>query len=345
MPMPPLLLAAMATLSLYRGPAPETTVTFRDWIAGCDNERNCAAAALAPVAGDAGPGHLDIMIEQPLARHLDPVVTIAVPAGLNLASGAELLIDGAAIALPTAEAGRFEVRGTPARALVLALRSAHVAAIHDGSGKQLARASLAGLTAALLRIDDQQGKVGTPRALARPGTRRSADHLPGFSVSLTRPARSERPPTVPDATALAKLRAGEACTTDINRPAAEPQMVRLDAESTLLIMPWRCGDGAYNHSADIMIVNGFGELRPATFDFDNGVTGDGPGNLLVNAGWLDGERVLESHFLHRAVGDCGRVDRFIWDGKQFRLSEQRVMPECRGSMARITVWKVDVAER
>jgi hypothetical protein len=47
----------------------------------------------------------------------------------------------------------------------------------------------------------------------------------------------------------------------------------------------------------------------------------------------------------RAIGDCGRTDRYIWDGSKFRLSEQLVMPECRGSFDRIRVWKVDVVDR
>ena len=339
------IFAAAAKLSLYSGPAPEQTAIYGDWITGCDNERNCAAVALVPVAGAGEADHLEVLIEQPLGYKLDPVVTITPPVGLTAAGGAALHVDGAAIALPPAEAGRFVVKGPSARALVGALLSGLRAAMRDAGGKDIARASLAGLTAALLRTDAQQGKVDTPRALARPGTRRPYDDLPGFSVTLTRPARSQRPPAAPDAQKMAELRAGQTCPVDRNAPDATPQGVRLGDESTMLIMPWRCGDGAYNHYSDIMIVNGFGEVAPAKFDFDNGVTGDGPGNVLVNAGWLDSERVLESHILHRAIGDCGRIDRFIWDGEQFRLSEQRVMPECRGSMARIGVWQVDVAER
>jgi hypothetical protein len=110
-------------------------------------------------------------------------------------------------------------------------------------------------------------------------------------------------------------------------------------------MPWRCGNGAYNLYANVMIVDGFGEMKPAMFDYDVGVSGDGLGNVVVNAGWDEGARVLESHILHRAVSDCGKIDRFIWDGRKFRLSEQRVMPECRGSFARISVWKVDLIEQ
>ncbi len=342
MPIPFAVLAAVSTLSLYTGPEPEKTALYRDWITGCDNVRNCAAVALAPV-GDVGADHLEVMIEQPLGHQLEPVVTIKVPPGsVKLA----LTIDAAPVVLPPREGERLVFRGPLARPLVQALRGGNVAVLRDAaSGKQLARASLAGLTAALLWIDAQQGKTGTPRALVRTGNRRFVDDLPGYSVTLTRPPRGDRPPTQPDAGQLAKLNAAETCVSASKNPAEPPRLIRLDRDNSMLIVPRRCGSGAYNAEASIMIVDGFGEMKPATFDYDIGVTGDGPGNVVVNVGWNESARVLESHILHRALGDCGKVDRFIWNGKQFRLSEQRVMPECRGSFERIAVWKVDVIEQ
>ena len=134
--------AAVTTLSLYSGPAPEKTATFADWITGCDNERNCAAVALAPVVGAGEADHLEVVIEQPLGYQLDPVVTITPPVGHSAAGGAALHIDGAAFALPPAEAGRFIVKGPAAGALVQALRSGSRAAMHDAGGKDIARASL-----------------------------------------------------------------------------------------------------------------------------------------------------------------------------------------------------------
>jgi hypothetical protein len=94
-----------------------------------------------------------------------------------------------------------------------------------------------------------------------------------------------------------------------------------------------------------MIVNEAGQMKPAIFDYDNGITGDGPSNVVVNAIWDDDKRILESFIKHRGIGDCGRVDRYIWGGAKFMLSEQLVMPECRMAFDRIRTWKVDVADR
>lgn len=251
------LLLAASSLSLYIGPRPEATATFREWATGCDNERNCSVIALAP----------------------------AVVAG----------------------------------------------------------ASLIGLTAALLRIDEQQGKDGTPRALVRTGKRVPYDDLPGYRVSLTRPARSRRPPPAPDAKAIAELHANDRC--DSGRSPTPPRILRLDDEYTLMIVPWHCVSGAYKLYYTIMIVNDAGQIRPAIFDDDNGVTGDGPSNVLVNAGWDDGNRVLESFIQHRGTGDCGRLDRYIWSGEKFMLSEQWAMPKCRMAYDKIRTWGVDVVDR
>ena len=144
---------------------------------------------------------------------------------------------------------------------------------------------------------------------------------------------------------MAKLNTYGPCANDEDTSSPFAHLVRLDANNSMIVAPWRCGNGAYRFYANIMIVDGFGALRPATFDYDNGITGDGSGNVLVNAAWDESKRALESHDIYRAVGDCGRVDQFIWDGARFRLSEQRAMPECRGSVDRIRIWKLQVLDR
>lgn len=338
------LLAAASSVSLYMGPRAEETATFRDWTTGCDNERSCSAIALAPIAVDVDEpaDHLETLIAQASAHHLDPVVRIKPPTGTEDIAKLTLWVDDEAVALPALASGRFVFTGTMARALVQKMRVGKQMIVRDPEGGVIARTSLMGLSAALLRIDEQQGKDGTPRALVRPGKRVPYDDLPGYSVSLTRTARSDRPPTAPDAKAMAALYANDQCD-DERTPA--PRMVRLDYDNTMMIVPWRCGSGAYNLYANIMIVTDDGQVKSAIFDYDNGITGDGPSNVVVNAIWNDDKRILESFFKHRGIGDCGRVDRYIWGGEKFMLSEQLLMPECRMAFDRIRTWTVDVVDR
>jgi Protein of unknown function (DUF1176) len=340
------LMLLMESVSLYTGPRPEQTAAYQHWITGCDNVRNCAAVALqAPTTGtDGDTDHLEAMIEKPLAKHIAPSVQFRFPSMLKTVPDLRIFVDQVAVPFPSVRAGTVRIDGPQARKLVQIMRKGGWVYLRDVEGKAVARTSLAGLTAALLRIDEQQGQQDTPDALARPGKRLAYDDLPGYSVNLTRPSgeswRSKREPKTATLTGNRNP-----CGTDPPEQSPKPSFYRLDEEHSMAIVPWVCGNGAYIRYSNIMIIDGWGEVRPAEFDFDNGITGDGPSNVQAEVVWLEKELVLESATRFRAIGDCGRTDRYIWDGSKFRLSEQLVMPECRGSYDRIRVWKVDVADR
>lgn len=346
MPTPVLLLAMIESVSLYTGPRPEETATYQHWITGCDNVRNCSTVALqAPTTGtDDVTDHLEAMIEKPLAKHIAPSVQFRFPSMLKHMGNLRIFVDQVAVPLPPVEAGIVRIEGPQARMLVQTMRKGAWVYLRDTDGKAVARTSLAGLTAALLRIDEQQGQQDTPEALARPGKRVPYDDLPGYRVSLTRPGgESRRSKAEPKTAKLPDNR--DQCGTSAPEETFKPSFYRLDEEHSMAIVPWACGNGAYVRYSNIMIINDWGEVRSAEFDFDNGITGDGPSNVQAEVVWLEKERVLESVTRFRAIGDCGRTDRYIWDGSKFRLSEQLVMPECQGSYDRIRVWKVDVVDR
>jgi Protein of unknown function (DUF1176) len=327
-----ILMAFIESISLYSGPRPEETAVYQNWIIGCDNVRNCSAVALqAPTTGtDGDTDHLEAMIKKPLAKHVAPTVQFRFPSMLKHLGNLRIFVDQVAVPMPPTDAGTVRIDGPQARQLVQLMRKGAWVYLRDLEGKAVAHTSLAGLTAALLRIDEQQGQQDTPEALARPGKR----------IPYDESWRSKREPT---SAKLADNR--DQCGAEVPEEAFKPTFVRLDDESTMAIVPWACGNGAYVRYSNIMIINGWGEVRPAEFDYDNGITGDGPGNAQAEVVWLPSERILESATRFRAIGDCGRTDRYIWDGGKFRLSEQLVMPECRGSYDRIRVWNVDVVDR
>lgn len=338
-----LLFATIESTSLYTGPRPEPSVAYQNWITGCDNMRNCSAVALqAPTIGtDGDTDHLEMMIGIPLATHRVPLVVFRFPSTLKHRPDLRIFVDQLEVPLMQVEMGSVMIGGAEARQIVQAMRKGQWIYLRDLKGEAVARTSLAGLTAALLRIDGQQGKQDTPDALVRRGKRIAFDDLPGYSVSLSRPAAATKPPTEPKSKPFSDNR--EQCGSDVPFEPAKPSFVRLDSKNSMAIVPWACGNGAYVRYANIMIIDDQGKVRAAKFDYDNGITGDGPSNVQAEVVWLENERVLESATRFRAIGDCGRTDRYIWDGNKFRLSEQWVMPECRGSYDRIRVWKADVA--
>lgn len=339
------VLAAAATLSLYTGPNPEATRTFQHWITGCDNQRNCTAVALkAPTTGtDGDTDHLEAMIEKQVASHVDPSVTFRFRPVLRSTPNLRVFIDDTQVPLPSVEAGTVKIVGAQAREVVNKMRKGQWVYLRDAKGEAIARTSLAGVAASLLRIDEQQGQLDTPGALARPGKRSGATSLPGYRVTVSRARESWRTQREPTRAKLTDNR--ERCGVEGLEESFKPRFVRLDEEHSMAIVPWACGNGAYIRFSDIMVINGFGEAQPAQFDYDNRITELGPSNVQAEVEWLAHERVLESATRYRAIGDCGRTDRYIWDGRKFRLSEQLVMPECRGAYDRIRVWKVDVVDR
>jgi hypothetical protein len=66
--------------------------------------------------------------------------------------------------------------------------------------------------------------------------------------------------------------------------------------------------------------------------------GEGNDPDLTNGGWDAKTRTLSSYAKGRGIGDCGVSQTYAWDGTRFRLIDQNVMGECRGSIDYITVW-------
>jgi hypothetical protein len=102
-----------------------------------------------------------------------------------------------------------------------------------------------------------------------------------------------------------------------------------------------CGSGAYNASS-IPFVSTGGAWVHAPFDRTPRWGEDAGPPMLVNASWDEAARTLTSYAKGRGLGDCGVSQRFVWDGKRFRLVEQAEMGECRGSVDWITTFRADV---
>lgn len=106
-----------------------------------------------------------------------------------------------------------------------------------------------------------------------------------------------------------------------------------------------CGNGAYNYYTSAFLIDEAGRVRPATFDTDRPNPKDGENLGLVNAGYDPKARRLGSFVKGRGVGDCGSIQEFVWDGRQFRLIAQSDMGGCRGSVDYITTWRAKVRSR
>lgn len=334
------LAAAAASTASKPGPIPGEVKTFADWAVGCNNGRACQAVSLMEMETTdnqltllvtRGPGRTDVAalsIANIEVRQAGEQVSLAIEGGAALQS-ANMPEEGKAITFVLD------------KALFEAVRNARYLELRRANGERLGHASLRGISAAMLYIDDKQLRAKTTTALMATGTAAptsvpAAPALPQINYRLP----SGGTPDKLMAAEIDKLRKMSGCDAELEDAARPTEVVALDKSKALAFLS--CGNGAYNFSAVPYVVSRGGKARKfqlAQFDLAPGFSaGDGL-TYLVNAGWDAATGTLSSYNKGRGLGDCGTAENYVWDGKRFRLTQQRVMGECRGVIDWITVWR------
>ena len=316
-------------LALISGAASAGHFTFTDWEVACDNTRHCEAvgyqaegdtpAVLLWLGRDAGP-------------------TAPVSARISVQSED----DGAAGPL-TLQVGPAIVRGLRADDLLKAeqvarllplLVNAESATVADG--KHTWTLSLAGMKAALLKMDEVQGRVGTATVLARPGVRsadRSAVRPIASVLAPVAPPRIQQLPTFAYRAAdagllplILKTIAHGGCEDGFDAGGGEPynEIHRLSATQVLLLL--ECSRGAYQSSYEAWMANDQPPYaaRPVTLPFDTA----GLGGYLMNPGFANGQ--LTSLGKGRGINDCNEQATYAWTAAGFRLVQASSGQLCRG---------------
>lgn len=330
--MPILLALAAAAAS----PQPGALKTFRDWIVGCDNGRACQAVSLETENG--GVSGLSVVITRGGEAMARPNISLELYEG----TAAALAVDGKRVPMRvTATGASAEVDRRETIALIAAMRNGAKLTALDARGKATGDASLSGLSAALLYMDEQQRRIGTSTALIRGGPKPSTAVPPTPAIPvIVSPPMSSAPPARLSAADKTKTLAPLECQGS-SEVSDTPQIARLDARTTLALVPWPCGNGAYNYYANALLIDNAGKARPAPFDASPGM-GEEIDNSAVNADWDPKTRRLSAFAKGRGLADCGALSSFAWDGIRFRLVLLEVMGECRGSRDYIPVWRAAV---
>lgn len=303
---------------------------FRDWLAVCDNVGTCNA--LGPASEGTGWVRIS-MAAGPEAR---PEVAVGFwpDSGADMTDIVTVTVDGEAF-----EARQETGDSAPPAAVVPSDRAAALTqAMAQGtsmslrSGEEAVSMSLTGAAAALLWIDERQGRLNTTVALMRKGSR------PASSVpAAPAPPRIEPAPGVSQAgygdqdgqtlpAAIEALPAVVQCRADT---AHNPDMqavissARLDANTVLWSVP--CGSGAYN-SADAWFTATPQGTNPRQILFPR-ASGE-PYDLLTNAGYDPTTREMHAFNKGRGLGDCGLADSWTWTAQGFVLKASSEMSEC-----------------
>jgi hypothetical protein len=335
-----------ALAAALASPKPGEVKTFSDWSVGCDNGRACQAVSLMEM--ETTDNQLTLVVRRGPGR--TDTARISIANIENRVAGAPVSLameGGTVVATATIPAGGAPVEFALDKTVFDALRNARYAELRDKSGKSLGHASLKGMAAAILYMDDTQKRAKTVTALAAPG--------PAAATSVPAPPAYPRvtaivpPKTKAEMLAvedISKLRKMTGCDAELEDAGGPTEVVALSKDKALALLS--CGAGAYNFSSVPILVSGKGKSRkfkPAPFDMNPETTEETGMPVLVNVGWDAKTGILSSYSKGRGLGDCGSSGSYIWDGKRFRLIEQKFMGECRGVIDWIPAWRAIIASK
>ncbi|MGW9331905.1 DUF1176 domain-containing protein [Bosea sp. NPDC055594] len=325
-----MLLAAMVPAS-----AQGQSKTFRDWTAGCDNLRSCTALSLpdetAQTVGylrlerPAGPGGAVSLSLKLTGEKLKAPLTI----GLKL-DDAPFPAGGKTLAasVEDGETARIVFSEVDTAALIAAARKAtRLSATLAGKTYAI---SLAGSVAAMLWIDEQQGRLNTMTALVRKGpaaasTVPSPPALPVIAARATGPALADGTAKALGAALRKHLKASDpdACEDDDRGARYNPDRAwPLDGRRKLIGL--YCGAGAYNILTGYWLVTGdaMAGARKVAFAGNDD-------NVLINSDYTPENGQLGYFAKVRGIGDCGGSGNYAWTGSDFALTTLSAMGECR----------------
>jgi Protein of unknown function (DUF1176) len=325
-------------------PMPGKVETYRDWTVGCDNLLACQAVSLATegVSEDS----LSMVITRPPAA--TSPLTIAMSGFTAKADRYRAVVDGRVATTGTMQVGSetIEITGVSAMKLARAMARGKAIRIIDGAGTDLGSTSLSGVSAALRYIDGQQGRAGSRGAVIATGPRMATAKK---SASPVIEAKKITPTDIlPDASALVALSESSACAEErFGSTQDTAYSLGTGANGAQALVLLNCGAGAYNFSSGVYVGQrnsaGKWSFAPAEFDYGaGGFSNDSKIPILINADWDAAKQSLGSYAKGRGLGDCGSSESWVWDGAMFRLTEAKVMGECRGSLDWIPVWRAEV---
>lgn len=302
--------------------AQENRRYFQDWLSACRSDGYCSALAYDNTESTAG---VDADYILRVGRQSDGLyweisfTTVLTMPGPN--ETFDVTVDATLfIFAPPYDAGAygsisdFFFLNQPAQALFDAMGPGEKLRVsfRDESGQsQTAAFSLNGLTAALLWIDEQQGRLGSERV---------ADAAP---IGLT-PVSNDYPANVPPE--LLRLHAESLdCEPFEVLPHANAIITAETENGHLYFLP--CTAGAYNFLYTVWRESN-GYFSPLLFAEYSDPLGWSGTSLLVNPEFDAQTGVLTSFYKGRGIGDCGSFGRWQWTGYNFRMLEYAYKDDC-----------------
>jgi hypothetical protein len=294
--------------------------SHNDWEVACDNTRTCRAAGYQGSETDP-PVSLLLIREAGVGTRVRAHLTlgdIEVDDSGPLAKAEQLMtlrlrVNGKALgALTWRQADEvYELSQAQVRAVLQALPQPR-ARIEVHAGHDVWRVSDRGAYAVLLKMDEAQGRIGTPGALVRRGQLDGSRVSPALPMPVVKAARVPTPPAGQPSARLPGLSPAEQAALQQELLADTPsELMDADEEPAFSFYPlgsdwWLastlCWSAAYNRGDCMWVIRQAPPHRPELVtdmasDYDNGV-------------------ITASH-KGRGIGDCWGHEAWTWDGRAF----------------------------
>lgn len=318
------LLAAVGVA--HAAESPGLRFEHGDWELACDNTRTCRAAGYhstsgsddedAEAAGNGEPMPVSVLFtrkagpneavrgEFQIGNPGADETTDQLPQRMTLA----MTINGQAHGKVLIEQGKWTVDLAPAQTQALLAALTRSSRIAWSDGTRTWRLSDKGAAAVLLKMDEFQGRLGTPGALVRKGARDEKTVLPPLpapvvvAVAVPRQDLVTWPKARLDALRAALKTQAEDCPV-LTEPGESPnEIIVRRLSGGKLLASTLCWRGASNTGDAYWVINATPPYAPEL------VTSYG-------AGYDDGK--IDGSQKGRGMGDCWAFEHWTWDGKRF----------------------------
>lgn len=344
-------LAAFAAPATTPAPGKPFSQSFGDWHVACDNLRRCAAQGYR-VEDEAGRS-----AGLWLSREAGPDGALHARLHLSAEDGPDQP-DGT-LAEVRVGSRRFkklplDADLPPATLLALVASLLEVPQMEVSAAGGRAVVSLRGLKAALLKIDDVQGRVGGVTAWVARGKAAAAQvpaappapvivaAAPPVQLSEQDAAplmkRLVRHPLVQEQCGLLTEALQSAPSPEAAELPLDGQLFRIAPSEYLLLK--ECGRAAYQVSSQLWRVKERPTLQVTAEVLPDVETDE---TVLMNADFSEGR--LSSWQKLRGLGDCGLSRGWVWTARGFALRIADVAPDCNGIFGGgpgLTLWEAQV---
>lgn len=342
---------------------------FNDWAVACNNQRECTVDSLPPKSDQPATTEAASTGDQAEVAAEDDSSTLYLElnrkgaadstATLNISSWSGedgMWLDGDKVSISVDkqvfDLGKIKTENLDEGTLSIpADKSAEIlAALQKGTegeiavGEDKSPFKLAGFNDSLQYIDEQQQRVDTSTALVKKGDQPFSATLPGselikpvFLSEGATPISDEELATVSEK--VRQLPLVKDCLAKQSKDESPEDLVeRLDETNYLVGIT--CELDEYNPKILFLVAPKDKLDQAALAQFDQGADN----SIVIGEvnGYDNLQSSLYSFYRKNEPGDCGSSSDWTWTGKSFVLVRYDTMPECRGFLTTMNVWKLNV---